>query len=64
MSKRSRISEEDRALFRQAAGEVRRMEDDRAYPPRTRSTSRPRDRTLAVRPTDSRGRDVLRVRGG
>ncbi|MCY4220082.1 MAG: Smr/MutS family protein [Thiotrichales bacterium] len=55
MSKRGRISDEDRALFRQAAGEVRRMEDDRAYPRRPRSTSHLRDRTPVVWPTDSRG---------
>ena len=55
MSKGNRITDEDRALFRQAVGKVRRLKDDRAYPQRARSTSRPRGRTPAVRPTDSPG---------
>ena len=54
MSKRSRITDEDRALFRQAAGDVRRIEDDRTYPQRMRRTSRVRDRTPVAGPTDSR----------
>ncbi len=55
MSKRSRITDEDRALFRQTVGAVRRMEDDRTHPQRTRSTPRPRGRTPAVPPTGSPG---------
>ena len=49
MSKRSRVSDEDRDLFRRAAGEVRRIEDDRVPPSRSGrvARSRPRARTDA-----------------
>ena len=36
MSKRSHVTDEDRALFRRVAGEVRRVEDDRVRPARSR----------------------------
>ncbi len=54
MSKRSRITDEDRALFRRAAGDVRRIEDDRIHPQRTRRAYRPGDRARGVRPPGSR----------
>ena len=54
MSKRSHITDEDRALFRRAAGDVRRMEDDRSPAVRTRSTSRVR-RQSPDGPLESRG---------
>ena len=50
MSKRGNITDEDRELFRRATGDVRRMEDDRAPPVRTRRTPRTRDQTLRVPP--------------
>ena len=54
LAKRSHITDEDRELFRRAAGDVRRIEDDRAHPQRTRRAPRTRDRTQAVRPTGAR----------
>ena len=54
MAKRSHITDEDRELFRRAAGDVRRLEDDRAHPQPTRRASRTRDRAQIVRPTGSR----------
>ena len=42
MAKRGHITDEDRALFRRAAGGVRRIEDDGSPPVRTRRTPRPR----------------------
>ena len=54
MSKRSHITDEDRALFRRAAGDVRRMEDDRSPAVRTRRTLRAR-RQSPDGPLESRG---------
>ena len=54
MSKRSHISDEDRELFRQAVGDVRRIEDDRVPPERARGTRRPGDRAQVVRSSDAR----------
>ena len=45
MAKRSHITDEDRELFRRAAGDVRRIEDDRADPRQNRRAPRTRDRT-------------------
>ena len=42
MAKRGHITDEDRALFRRAAGGVRRIEDDGSPPVRTRRTPRVR----------------------
>ena len=44
MAKRSHITDADQELFRRAAGDVRRIEDDRAHPQRNRRASRTRDR--------------------
>ena len=44
MAKRSHITDADRELFRRAAGDVRRLEDDRAHPQRERRAPRTRDR--------------------
>ena len=54
MAKRGNITDEDRALFRQAAGDVRRIDDDRAPPPRAARALRTRERTRDE-PTDSGG---------
>ena len=54
MAKHGHISDEDRALFRQATGDVRRMEDDRAPPVRTRRTPRPRSEAQSGGPDGSR----------
>ena len=54
MAKRDHITDEDRELFRRATGDVRRMEDDRAPPVRTRRTPRDRDRVRSERPGDAR----------
>ena len=77
MSKRGHITDEDRALFRRAAGDVRRIEDDHVHPQPTRRAPRPRDRTQGARPpgfgelaesewtSDVGAGDVLRfARGG
>ena len=45
MSNRRHITDEDRALFRRAAGGVRRIEDDRIPSARPRRTPAGRDRT-------------------
>ena len=54
MSKRNHITDEDRALFRQAARGARRMEDDRSPPSRTRKTPRVRGPSPGGR-SESRG---------
>ena len=54
MSKRGQISDEDRELFRKAAGDVRRIEDDRSPPVLRGRSPRARERTRDE-PTDSRG---------
>lgn len=54
MSKRGHITDEDRELFRRAAGDVRRLEDDRAPPERVRRGLRTRDRARIDRPGGSR----------
>ena len=54
MSKRGHVTDEDRELFRRAAGDVRRVEDDRAPPVRTGKTPRIRDRARSGRSSDSR----------
>ena len=41
MPKRGGVTEEDRALFRRAAGDVRRIEDDRTPPDRSGRAPRP-----------------------
>ena len=51
MSKRSHITDEDRELFRQAADDVRRIENDRTHPVRTRRASRSRGRTTDGAPS-------------
>ena len=55
MSNRRRISDEDSALFRRAAGGVRRIENDRAPPVRLRRTP-PRVRRSA--PADTAAEEV------
>ena len=54
MPKRGHITDEDRELFRRAAGEVRRVEDDRAPPVQTGRTPRIRDRARSERSSGSR----------
>ncbi len=54
MSKRSRITDEDRELFRRATGDVRRIEDDGAYPQRIRRPPRSRLRAQAGPPGSAR----------
>ena len=54
MSKRDHITDEDRALFRRAAGGVRRIEDDRSPPVRRGTTPRSRER-VPYGPSSSRG---------
>ena len=54
MSKGDGITDDDRALFRRAVGDVRRIEDDRAPPQRTRVVPRPRERT-SDEAADARG---------
>ena len=54
MPKRGRITEEDRALFRQAAGDVRRMGDDRTPPARPGRVPRPPTRVRSE-PSSPRG---------
>ena len=49
MAKRSHITDDDRELFRRAAGDVRRIEDDRADPQRARKAPRTPDRTQGAR---------------
>ena len=54
MSKRDRITEEDRVLFRRATGDVRRIEDDGAHPQRIRRPPRSRSRAQTEAPGSSR----------
>ena len=54
MAKRGHITDEDREIFRRATGDVRRMEDDRAPPVRTRRTPRPRGEARSGGPGGSR----------
>ena len=54
MSKRGHITDEDRELFRRAAGDVRRVEDDRTPPVRTGRAPRIRDRARSERSSGSR----------
>ena len=54
MSKRGPISDEDRALFRRATADVRRLDDDRVPPEQTRRTSRSRERTQTGPSSDPR----------
>ena len=54
MSKRGHITDEDRELFRRAAGDVRRIEDDRAHPQPARKAPRTRGRMQEGRPEGSR----------
>ena len=54
MAKHGHITDEDRALFRRATGDVRRMDDDRAPPVRTRATPRTRSEAQSGGPGGSR----------
>ena len=54
MSKRGHITDEDRELFRRAARDVRRIEDDRAPPARIERALRTRSRAHGE-PSSSRG---------
>ena len=54
MPKRGHITEEDRKLFRQATGDVRRMEDDGAHPQQIRRPSRGRMQARTGQPGNSR----------
>ena len=54
MSKRGRISDEDRELFRRATGDVQRLDDDRAPLERTRRLPRARERTQNGPPDEPR----------
>ena len=51
MSKHGEVTEEDRALFRRAAGDVRRIEDDRTPPDRPGRTPRARSRAQGEPPS-------------
>ena len=55
MSKRSNLTDEDRALFRRAVGGVRRIGDDRPLPARTGATSRIRNGRGRDEPPEPRG---------
>ena len=54
MSKRGHISDEDRELFRQATGDVRRLDDDQAPPEPPRRLPRTRERTQNGQPGEPR----------
>ena len=54
MTKRGDITDEDRELFRRAAGGVRRIEDDRIHPQPARRAPHTRDRRQATGPPGAR----------